>query len=438
MLLSPAPMPMTRFCRPILPVVFALLIPVPTQAQGAVPPPQATPIAAAAAPTTPSPSNPPAPAQRDRSQGFDKELRLLFRMVACAGAEPVPKEYEAVVAAHCALFQKTMTNYRTKYVAVAQPFLAGLQPKGLPTTVVYPFGGGDLLSALTTYPNLTEVTTLSLEYAGDPRRIVGITPERLEFSLAQVRRRVSGLLIWTESTSENMMQLQQGDIPGQLAFFLTGLAVHGQEPVSLRFFNLTPEGTPVGLSKEDIAALESSTATKLNQVWKSPDFSVAFSNSEITFRKAGDPTAPLRVHRHIAADLSNSGLRKVPGILKHLEAKGRITAITKAASYLMWNSGFSMIRNYLLANMDFMLSDSTGIPPHYAQKAGFEVLAYGQFDAPFLAAPEAEAQDMLALFAAQPKRELNFRYGYPDNHSHHHLLVTRRPEAPKPATSPSK
>jgi hypothetical protein len=104
----------------------------------------------------------------------------------------------------------------------------------------------------------------------------------------------------------------------------------------------------------------------------------------------------------------------------------------------MWNSGFSKIRNYLLANMEFMLSDSTGIPPRYAQKAGFEVLAYGQFDAPFLPAPEAEAQDLLALYAAQPKRELNFRYGYPDLHSHHHLLVTRKPEAPRPAAKPSK
>ena len=155
----------------------------------------------------------PAPAT-DRSQRFDRELRLLFRMVACAGSEPVPREHEAVVARHCALFEKTMADYRTRYVAVAQPFLVGLQPKGLPTTVVYPFGGGDLLSALTTYPDLTEVTTLSLEYAGVPRRIVGITPERLELSLAPVRRRVSGLLLWTESTSVHMMQLQKGPIPG--------------------------------------------------------------------------------------------------------------------------------------------------------------------------------------------------------------------------------
>ena len=246
------PMPSIMSPKPLL---LALLTAAAcTQAQ-----PKADPPATQAA--APSPvAVPPAPslAPADRSHDFDRELRLLFRMVACAGTEPIPAELEPVVARHCALFQKTMSNYQTKYVAVAQPFLLGLQPKGLPSTVVYPFGGGDLLSALTTFPNLTEVSTLSLEYAGDPRRIVGITPERLELSLAQVRRRVSGLLIWTESTSENMMQLQQGDIPGQLAFFLTALAVHGQEPVSLRFFNLSPEGAPVYLSAADVATLETS------------------------------------------------------------------------------------------------------------------------------------------------------------------------------------
>ncbi len=387
-------------------------------------PPVATP--------TPAPAAAPAVAPSGGGDGvaFDQELRLLFRVTACAGSERVPATLEKVVAAHCALFQKTINNYKTKYVSTAQPFLVALQPKGLPKTIVYPFGGGDLLSAITTYPDLQEVTTLSLEYAGDPRRITKITPERLELSLAQVRRRVSGLLIWTESTSENMMQLQQGDLPGQLAFFLVGLAVHGQEPLSLKFFNLSPEGSVVYLSAADIVRLEPDVATKLTAVWKSPDFSVAFSNSEITFRDASDPKAPLRVHRHIAADLSDGGLKKVPSVLKHLQAKGRITAITKAASYLMWNAGFSAIRNYLLANMEFMLSDSTGIPPHFSQKAGFEVLTYGQLDAPFLAAPAAEGKDMMDLFAAQPKRELTFRYGYPDINSHHHLLVTRKLQKP--------
>ena len=362
------------------------------------------------------------------AHNFDREVRLLFRAVACAGQEPLPAELQPVVERHCKEFEPLMENYRKKYIPRAQPFLVSLQPKDLPDVVVYPFGGGDLLSALTTYPHLSEVTTLSLEHAGDPRAVDGISPRDLERGLAKVRRRVSGLLVWTESTSENMIQLQQGDLPGQLAFFLVGLAVHGQEPLGLSFFDLAPDGAIVRLSAEDVSAREKVNAEKLNPVWKAPDFSDAFSNSEITFRKAGDPKAPIRVHRHVAADLSNDGLNKEPGVLKHLLAKGRVTAMTKAASYLLWSQPFSSICNYLVSHMEFMLSDSTGIPPRLAKSAGFEVLAYGRFDGPFLTAPAMASRDMQVLFASQPERELKFRYGYPDNARHDHLVLVRRPD----------
>jgi hypothetical protein len=369
----------------------------------------------------------------ERSAHFDSELRLLFRMVACAGAEPIPAGLESVVARHCELFQPTIQNYRKKHLPVAQPFLVALQPKGLPETVVYPFGGGDLLSALTTYPSLREVTTLSLEHAGDPRVVNGIVAKTLERALEKVRRRVRGLLIWTESTSENMIQLEAGEIPGQLAFFLVGLAVHGQEPIRLRFFDLNNEGAVAGISAEEIEARKKRIATKLNPVWRAPSFSDAFSNSEIAFRTASDPRAPVRIHRHIAADLSNAGLRKDPAVLKHLQSKGRVSAMTKAASYLLWSSEFSAICTYLLASMEFMLSDSTGIPPRLSKAAGFEVLAYGRYAGPFLQAPGAAARDMLKLFATQPARDLGFRYGYPDNAGHDHLIVVRRADKAQPS-----
>lgn len=362
----------------------------------------------------------------DPSQFFNREARLLFRIVACAGDEPIPREIEPVVTRHCRDFQPTIDGYKKKYLPRAQPFLLSLQPPGLPQTVVYPFGGGDLLSALTTYPGLTEVTTLSLEHAGDPRAIVDVTPKDLEDALKKVRRRVSGLLIWTESTSENMIQLQRGGIPGQLAFFLVGLAVHDQEPVALRFFKVNPDGVIRGISAEDIEERKSSAAPKLNPWWKSPDFSDAFSNSEITFRPAGHPDAPTRIHRHIAADLSDEGLVKEPGVLIHLQGKGRVTAMTKAASYLLWSQPFGRICTYLLSNVEFMLSDSTGIPPRLAKRAGFDVLAYGRFEGPFLAAPATAARDMRILFESQPERELKFRYGYPDSARHDHLVLMQR------------
>src|SRR5262245_12744710 len=322
-----------------------------------------------------------APLARAAEEGHDyaREVRLLYRIVACAGSDPVPAGLEAVVEAHCKALWPLMEAYREKYVRGPQDFLQSLQPKGLPTSVVYPFGGGDLLSALTTYKDLREVTTLSLEHSGDPRRIVGIDAAKLEDSLTRVRKGISGLLWLSDSTSENMIQLQRGEIPGQLAFFLIGLAVHGHEPTGLRYFRLEPDGSLHYLSEAGIAALEPQKARQLNTVWKSPDFSLAFSNSELHFRAKGGGE-PARVHRHIAANLMDGPLAKDPRVLKHLEQKGRVAAMTKAASYTLWSRSFSRVRSYLVAHLEFMISDSTGIPPQYAAAAGLVQESYGNFD----------------------------------------------------------
>lgn len=166
---------------------------------------------------------------------------------------------------------------------------------------------------------------------------------------------------------------------------------------------------------------------------------MSFSNSELVFRPRGKE-GPLHVHRHVAANLSDDNLRKDPSVVKHLEAKGTVSAMTKAASYLLWAEGFSKIRNYLLGHMAFMFSDSTGIPPSDAARAGFEMETYGRFSGPFLVARAQVAEEFKKLWAGQPYRELNFRYGYPDKAGQNHLLITRPlpKEAPKAAVAQAK
>ena len=358
-------------------------------------------------------------------QSFDREARQLFRIAACAGNEPFPDELEPTVEAHCALFRPALDAYR-RYVEAAGPFLTGLQPQGLPTTVIYPFGGGDLLSALTTYPNLTEVTTLSLEHAGDPRRAAASDAESLADSLRRFRSDINGLLTMSDSTTENMMDLQRGDIPGQLAFFLVALAIHDQVPVSLRYFRLEEDGSIHYLEEHEIADIEDDLAKRLNQRWKSPDFSVAFSNVELTFRPKNQPDAPVRVHRHIAANLMDGPLLSDPSVMNYLEKYGHMTAMTKAASYTLWNPSFSRIRTYLVEHMTFMMSDSTGIPQQYLPQGQFVRETYGAFAGPFLDANTRDADDFRELWHSQPMRPLPFRWGYLDSERRPHLLVTRR------------
>jgi hypothetical protein len=371
---------------------------------------------------------------------FSAEARLLFRVAACTGSAPIPESLDrGVIYRHCNELEPRMRAYRDQYLAVMGPYLAKLCPAGLPPTVVYPFGGGDLLSALTAYPDATEITTISLEYAGDPRRVATLSASALQKDLARLRRSMLQLLTLSDSASEDLMQVHRGGIPGQLAFFLVGLAIHGFEPVSLRYFRIEPDGSLHYLDDADIAALEPVHARKLNRVWKSPDFSLAFSNLELTFRSMrGGPGTRLRVHRHIAADLGDAALSRDPRVLRHLEAKGQVAGLVKAASYLLWTMPFGRIRDYLLGHIDFMISDSSGILPRYAQQAGFVQQTYGTFEGtPFRSHARDEA-DFVRLWRAQPHREMPLRFGYGDVHKAPHLLVTRRASRMESSSATSK
>lgn len=174
--------------------------------------------------------------------------------------------------------------------------------------------------------------------------------------------------------------------------------------------------------------MESRLARQRHGRWTSPDFSEAFANSELVFRPRGR-TGPLRIHRHLGANLRDDSLRQNSPILRYLDRLGRVSAMTKAASYCLWNPMFSRIRDYLLQNMDFMISDDTGIPPEYASKAGFVQETYGSFHRAmcFDDCPSDELNDEFReLWASQPHRKLDFRYGYVDADSNYNLVVTRR------------
>jgi hypothetical protein len=105
--------------------------------------------------------------------------------------------------------------------------------------------------------------------------------------------------------------------------------------------------------------------------------------------------------------------------------------MTKAGGYLLWKDDFSVLRDYLLANMAFMISDSTGILPRHASTAGFEQITYGTFNGAFLNNNGDDAAELRRLWKSQPYRELPFRYGYSDILGANHLMVTKPKEAGK-------
>ena len=355
---------------------------------------------------------------------FIDDAKLIYTVAAC-GPGTVAPELEKIVEHHCKAINDRLTKFRALYFDKGRTFFDKLVPADAPTTVVYPFGGGDLLSALVAFPNATEITTISLEQAGDPRRLKGLRPAQVEASLGMLRLEIGGLISVGSNTSEHLSDQQRNDVPGQVASFMLALVAGGYEPVSMRYFTIDDAGELHYLEASEIDDLDKQAGKSLKGDWKPPTFSPAFANVEIQYRRIGE--TQIRVHRHIGWNLGNAYLKTHPQLIRHLEKKGQVTVLVKGASYLLWRPDFSRTREYILDHLKWMLSDSTGIPPKYARPAGMVQETYGDYNGAFLEGAQANPHDaeMIELWKGQRRRALPFRFGYVDKDKQAHLLVTR-------------
>jgi hypothetical protein len=385
-------------------------------ASAAAPVPE-VPSAAAVEPATP-PANVVPPASAD----FADDARALYRAAGCGTVGELPSNVDSgLVMRHCATLRFIFDQYKKRWLSRAVPFMATVRPEGIPRRVVYPFGGGDLFAALAVFPNAEEFTTISLEPAGDVRTIETVINPRLRDALAMNRRHLKKLLGLTYSKTTNLDLEGRGAVPGEIVFIMAALAVHDLEPVALRYFAIRDDGTLHYYDKNELPSPEA--AARMPGKAPAPEF----SNVEIEYRRTGASDAPA-VIRHISQDLSDRALQANAGLLRYLASKGSVSAMTKAASHLLWADEFSMVRNYLLQNATWMISDSTGIPPRFATAAGFVQETWGKFDGPARYGPIEpwDARAFRKLFAENPKKELGFQFGYADVHRQIHLVVTRK------------
>jgi hypothetical protein len=344
------------------------------------------------------------------ARDFGGEVRALFRIAACGGDAPVAAELVRAVDRHCRSLARIIDRYRARWLDRARPFLADLVPVGLPERVVYPFGGGDLITALVTFPRAREYTLVSLEQGEDPRVLERLSAGSLGVGLAESRQMMRFLFRSAFMRTEDLrLKSRATRLPIQIVYALVALSVEGYEPVALTFLRLEADGSVRYLSEQELDRDRR-----------------GFDSFEIRFRARGDARASEKLFRHIAWDLSDGNLERRPELLAHLAAARPYAAMTKASSYLMWRSGFSRIRDELLAGMVWMVSDSTAPRPEHAAAAGFEQIPYGRFDGPLPIFGQRGAGAFVDLWRRNPRRALPMRFGYPDRRKRAHLLVTRK------------
>ena len=364
------------------------------------------------APATPPPAG---------GHDFTPEARALLSVGACADVAPPPGFDPKLLAGHCEIIKEAQTNYLAQWVRPARSFFVEHVPSDIPRKVVYPFAGGDLSTALTVYPDADEITTISLEPAGDPRDLTTLRAGDLDRALKKVEYELKFLYRVNFSNTINMIDaMREGVLPTQLIFGLSALQIHGYEVVALRYFKIEPDGSIHYLDDKDVASAPSPAKARPNVRNR------VFANVEVLFKK---PSGRIQVYRHIQQNLDNEHLKADPRVLKHLEAKGQIAGMTKAASYLLSWDSFSVMRDYLTGHVTWMVSDATGVAPKWGKPAGFEYETYGAFVGPHIEAGSSIGKDWRVEFESEPRRDLAFRFGYYDKRNANHLVIMRKKKA---------
>ncbi len=256
-----------------------------------------------------------------------------------------------------------------------------------PETLLYLFGGPDLLWVSTIFPGATNYVLAGLEPAGQMPPLADMPPPILDQSLGNLRFALRSILdkgfFETKEMREDFKLAGVYGVAPVLMFFL---ARTGQEVMDGQLIALDSAGNPV-------AVRDPAQATGVR----------------ILFRARG--TSPLQTVYYFRTDLSDAGLRKDRRFLDFCARFGPAGSYLKAASYLMHSPGFSMSRDFLLTQSRFVLQDDSGIPFTAFDRTGWDIHLFGGYR-PMPAFEKYFQPDLAAAMRAALARPLPFGTGY--------------------------
>ncbi|MEK7949702.1 hypothetical protein [Luteolibacter soli] len=232
---------------------------------------------------------------------------------------------------------------------------------GDPKVLLYPFGGPDLLHAAALFPNASNYVLIGLEPAGNLPSLENQDASAVLGSLNRLGRAMD-------------TQLKHGyfitkDMRGDLA----GGPMPGVTPILL---------ATLSLMDANVQSVQSINAGGRNGV-------------EIRYRLPGGGN---RSAIYVSGDLSNGGFNS--SYKSWLSSYGGGVAYFKAASYLMHDSGFSGIRDWVLGNCHAVVEDDSGIPYRNFDANKWNIHLFGNYEAPIELFAKHMQPDLKAAYDA--------------------------------------
>ncbi|HEV2689005.1 MAG TPA: hypothetical protein VGV35_10630 [Bryobacteraceae bacterium] len=276
------------------------------------------------------------------------------------------------------------------------------------STIFYPFGGPDALTAAICFPNNPSYVLVGLEPPGTLPSPDAFAKKDLAHYLGRFRASLSSELGRSFFITHEMDQDFRGQVTDGLLLPILHLLVRTQHIIlGVRFVRLDEQGRIV--QRED---------------------SGKFANKgiEIEFLSDSNPTA--QTLYYFAVDLSDERLQDNKPFLAYASRLQGATTLLKATSYMTHRADFSIIRDLVLANSSVVLQDDSGIPFRWFPPALWNVRLYGAYNHPYGSFRGLAQADLRNAYLSSNPKPLKFAIGYGYARIPSNLLLARRVPGP--------
>lgn len=267
----------------------------------------------------------------------------------------------------------------------------------------YPFSGPDYLFAQELFPHAETYILCGLEPAEPLPNLQTLTEGEIASGLDHLRRALSSIMAAGYFITVDMRRdLQASRFRGVLPVLLVFLARTGATVESVDIVRLDGSGTPV------LAHASSGSA---------PGLMIRYRNG----------FGGLKRLFYFRQDLSNGSTRPGGAFLTFVAKQGYPPALVKSASYLMHDSGFSTIRDYLIRSTSGLVQDPSGVPFRSLVNAGLSLNLYGNYQNTLgiFSQQQPDLRDAYhsGQFSVQP---VGFGFGYLHSPERTSIIVARR------------
>ncbi len=274
-------------------------------------------------------------------------------------------------------------------------------------SLIYPFSGPDFINAWSLFPEHSQYLFFSLENPGVLPDLHKMNAMEFDALLKDVRSAFTEIFQRNYFITSYMgKQLTTPYLKGSVPIIVTMMALEGLRIAKIEPIDLFPE-----LSR----AYEEPRAKRPPKLLR---------GMKVTFLNAANKSHELS---YFSLDATDKALRYYPDFLRFIGNHQPASGLIKSASYLLHDNQFSKTREMMLADVDQLVEDDTGIPYRFLKSANWNIKLYGKYHKP-ISPMEWGYQPQLdrAYHEAKGIDTLPFPFGYHWRGQESGLLLANR------------